>query len=288
MIIAFLCTTAFLPTLFSSEGYWTKTAEQVLQEKGKSLRIGIMCAHPNELGKLVDKMEQPQVVEKGMRKYVHGRLWGIDTVIAVARVGKVAAACTTTHLISQYNVDLILYTGVAGATDDTLNIGDVVIAKGLVQHDMDSSPLIPRFYIPFLRIKTFCPDAFLQEKAFTATTLFFTEQLKGCIDTTQLANLKITQPKVTFGIIASGDKFFSDKNDLVVLKKELPEVSCVEMEGASVAQVCYEYDVPCVVIRSISDRASKDAGAACLQFMREVSHLYTEKILNNLYVALQN
>lgn len=229
-------------------------------------------------------MENPEVLESGLRKYYKGTLWGIDTVVVVARVGKVAAAVTTTHLLTQFNVDMVIFTGVGGAADESLNIGDVVVANGLIQHDMDATPLTPLFTIPFLRIKTFCPDEFLQKVAYASSQQFLDTQLNNSIDSPTRAEFKIAKPKVIYGAIASGDKFFADKTELQRLKNKLPEVMCVEMEGAAVAQVCYEYDVPCVVIRTISDHASKNADIDCMKFMRQVSCKYAESIIKNVYI----
>ncbi len=271
-------------SLGATDGFWTKDARTCIQEKGKSLKIGIMCAHPNELGAFVDKMEAPHIHEQGMRKFIQGRLYGIDSVVVVSRVGKVAASSTAAHLITQYNVDMIILTGVAGAADESLSMGDCVIASGLIQHDMDSSPIIPQYHIPFLRIKTFCPDQFLQERASLAATKFLQEQLKTVVDADTLADLKVVNPKVVRGCIASGDKFFADKLELSRLKQKLPETICVEMEGAAVAQVCYEYGIPCAVIRIISDLAVQNADVDCLRFMKQVAHIYSENIVKNLYL----
>lgn len=278
---------AFTFSIEANDGFWTTDARTVIQQKGKELRIGIICAHPNELGSLVEKMEGTQTTERGMRKYVHGKLWGIDTVVVVARVGKVAASSTTATLITQHAVDLVIFTGVAGAADESLGMGDCVIASGLIQHDMDSSPIIPVYTIPFLRIKTLCPDKFLQEKAFAAATLFVNQQLKDKLSSSILTELKVLHPKVVYGCVASGDKFFADKQQLAALKQKLPEISCVEMEGAAVAQVCYEYSIPCVVIRTISDLAMQNADVDCLKFMKLISHVYTENIIKNIYSSIQ-
>ena len=139
---------------------------------------------------------------------------------------------------------------------------------------------------PFLNVKSFCPDKFLQDRALDAATLFIDQQLGDPVDAETLTELKVIEPKALCGTIASGDKFFADRDELVRLKEKLPEISCVEMECAAVAQVCYEYDVPCLVIRTISDLATKDADVDCLTFMRKVSHLYSENIIKNLYESL--
>jgi len=285
-IFLLICTLSY--NLVATNGYWTARADAIIAQKAHKMRIGIICAHPNEVGRLIESMQDVTKSEKGMRTYYEGTLYGIDTVAVIARVGKVAASSTATHLIGQYHVDIILYTGVAGACDEALEIGDIVIANGLIQHDMDSSPLTPAFTIPFLKIKTFCPDSFLQEKAYAAAKHFLSKQYSKTLTPETIEEFKLHSPKVVLATIASGDKFFSDKTELAKLKQKLPEACCVEMEGAAVAQVCYEYDVPCVVIRIISDRAVQNAEVDCLKFMKQVSHLYSEKIIENLCESIRS
>ncbi len=88
----------------------------------------------------------------GMRTYYSGRLFNEDVVLAFSRWSKVAAVSTVTTLIQKYNVDLVLFTGVAGALNSRLNVGDIIIADNLTQYDMDVSglPRFKKFEIPLL------------------------------------------------------------------------------------------------------------------------------------------
>ena len=63
----------------------------------------------------------------------------------------------------------------------------------------------------------------------------------------------ITSPKVRTGLIVPGDQLDADLRN--TLGREIPDALCVEMEGAAVAQVCHERDVPLIVVRTISDKA---------------------------------
>src|SRR5215831_16031416 len=92
---------------------------------------------------------------RGMREYLEGELYGKDTVLVFSRWAKVAAASTATTLIEVFGVDLVVFTGVAGAADSSLEIGDVVIGTKLVQHDLDPRPLFGRFEVPLLDKITF-------------------------------------------------------------------------------------------------------------------------------------
>jgi adenosylhomocysteine nucleosidase len=93
----------------------------------------------------------------------------------------------------------------------------------------------------------------------------------------------IPSPQVVLGDIASGDQFFSAEEDVLALGSALPSVKCVEMEGAAVAQVCFEYGVPFTVIRTISDAANEDAPTNFMAFIQEVASLYAHDIIKNLF-----
>ncbi|MFA6582380.1 MAG: 5'-methylthioadenosine/S-adenosylhomocysteine nucleosidase, partial [Paludibacter sp.] len=107
--------------------------------------LGIMGAMPEEMDKIIASITNKQIEESGSRIYYRGELFGQEVVAVFSRWGKVAAAATVTHLILEYKVDRIIFTGVAGAISPELNVGDVVIGQRLFQHDMDARPLMRRF-----------------------------------------------------------------------------------------------------------------------------------------------
>src|SRR5689334_16234345 len=104
-------------------------------------RLGLISALHQEQAGLIETMEGRETTVRGMREYVVGKLWGIDTVCVLSRIGKVAAAATVATLIEHFGVSHIAFTGVAGAVDREIQIGDIVIADALVQHDIDATPL---------------------------------------------------------------------------------------------------------------------------------------------------
>jgi adenosylhomocysteine nucleosidase len=223
------------------------------------MTLGILSAMNEEIETLVADLTPlpggPEPSERGRRRYHHGLLFGTPVVLVYSRIGKVAAATTATHLILEHGVTEILFTGVAGAADPGLHIGDVVVADALYQHDMDASPLFPRHQIPLLgvdRIET-CP--LRRPRLMAAATQFLGEHFDRHVPPAVQAEFRLRGPKAFEANIASGDKFFARQCDKDGLKSRLKNVFCVEMEGASVAQVCYEYDIPFSVIRTISDRA---------------------------------
>jgi len=245
--------------------------------------IGIMSAMDEEITKLVsalDPLEEKSI--EGGRTYYRGKLWGTAVVLVFSRWGKVAAAMTVTSLIAKYKVNQVIFTGVAGGVDEKLKVGDIVIGNHLYQHDMDARPLFKRFEIPLLNVSKLSSDADLVIRAREAALKFFSGNMHNIISRHILNEFNITKPSVLEGPIASGDQFFNSREACENLKNCLPEAICVEMEGAAVAQVCYEYNIPFVIIRTISDSADEQAHVDFVKFINFVASNYSYGILQNI------
>jgi adenosylhomocysteine nucleosidase len=118
-----------------------------------------MSAMREEIESLVMELgTADEAIHTGMRTYHWGLLWDIPVVMVYSRIGNVAAATTATHLVVQFGVDEVIFTGVAGAVDPALNIGDIVVGDKLYQHDMDARPLFLRHEIPLLDMTTMETD----------------------------------------------------------------------------------------------------------------------------------
>lgn len=261
------------------------TASEVFA-KNSQPTIGIICAVPAECGDLSEHMDSCNT--EGGRNFYKGKLHGFDTVFVASRIGKVAAAATATHLIAEYKVDLVIFIGVAGAVDPALNVGDVVIGTSLIQHDMDARPFCPVYEIPLLKIKACNSDPLLESLASKASQEFIRNELTSTIPQTILNEFGIQQSKTVHGLIITGDQVISQEEQKVLLKEKLPEALCVEMEGASVAQVCYEYNTPFIVIRTISDFANHQHSPTDVKkFVNQVSGYYAQGILNNLFLLIK-
>jgi len=248
--------------------------------------IGIMGAITEEIGLIVGEMGPDTVVAtRGMRSYHAGTLWRVPVVVVYSRIGKVAAAATATHLIVDYHVDKIIFTGVAGGVDPTLNVGDIVVAGDLYQHDMDARPLFERHEVPLLGRSRFPSSKELSRKCLEASRLFLEVDLPEIVSAETLASFGITGPKAVCAGIASGDKFFADPSESGELAGRLP-VSCVEMEGAAVAQVCHEYGIDCAVVRTISDSAGSNAHVDFAEFVKRIAAIYSygivKRVLSNI------
>ncbi len=263
------------------------TAEEVFAKKAP-LTIGIISAVPAERGPILEHMESCTSHESGGRTYYRGKLYGFDTVLVASRIGKVAAAATAVHLILKYDVDLIIFVGVAGAIDPSLNVGDVVVANSLIQHDMDARPFCPVYEIPLLKIKECRPDPLLNLLAMQASQQFMDQKLVEDIPRSILEEFNITRPAVKTGLILTGDQVISRNDQKAQLREQLPLALCVEMEGASIGQVCYEYGIPYAVIRTISDHANHHhTPVNARKFIERVSGGYSSTIVENIYSLIR-
>ncbi|WP_374363414.1 5'-methylthioadenosine/adenosylhomocysteine nucleosidase [Pseudoduganella danionis] len=228
------------------------------------MRLGIISALAEEQHGLIEAMESPAKRFHGMREYTAGKLWEIDAVCVLSRIGKVAAAMTAAILVEKFEVTHIIFTGVAGSGDKNVHVGDIVVAEDLIQHDFDASPLFPRFEIPLTGLTRFASDCAL------------TERLAAAAEKTG---------RVHRGLIASGDQFIGKRQQIVALKEALPDILAVEMEGAAVAQVCFELGIPFAVIRTISDNANDDAAVDFMRFVKTVASRYAYDIIENFCKA---
>lgn len=253
----------------------------------KPKKIGLMGAMPEETEGIVSLLKNKKETVLGGRTYFSGEINGIEAVVVFSRWGKVAAAVTAATLIQKFEVTQIIFTGVAGAVNADLKVGDIALARRLVQHDMDARPLMKQYELPLLGV-TFLETAPEQLKRASAAVenLFNEEKLFSVFPARTLKEFNISAPKLVIGDIASGDQFFSGKKQKDALLSGLPGTLCVEMEGAAVAQACYENSVPFTVIRTISDAADESADIDFAMFIQKISNTYSREIIRNIFDLL--
>lgn len=245
----------------------------------------ILSALAEEQQGLIERLTDPVRVTRAGRDFWLGGLQGCDVVLALSRIGKVAAATTATTLIEAFKVDRIVFTGVAGGVGAGVQVGDVVVATEFVQHDMDASPIFPRYEIPLYGRARFPCDDDLVAMLLVAShaRLVRAEGLKG------LKN-ELKTARVHRGLIASGDRFVSGAAESKALQDALLaggfSALAVEMEGAAVAQVCFDYGIAFAAVRTISDRADDQAHVDFPTFVREVASQYALEIIQNLMPLL--
>src|SRR5476651_2798522 len=249
------------------------------------MRLGIISALAEEQHGLIEALESPYKLVHGMREYTAGKLWEIDAVCVLSRIGKVAAAMTAAILVEKFEVTHIVFTGVAGSGDNSVRVGDIVVADALIQHDFDASPLFPRFEVPLTGLSQFASDVALSDKLAEAARLFIRDQLAHVIDTAEAKEFGLERPQLHRGLIASGDQFIGKRAQVVRLKEALPTVLALEMEGAAVAQVCFELGIPFAVIRTISDNVNDHAAVDFMRFVKTVASRYAFDVIKNFCQA---
>lgn len=244
--------------------------------------LGIMGAMPEEMEKVIAAITDKEIIERGSRLYYRGKLFGQDVVAVFSRWGKVAAATTATNLILEFKVDRIIFTGIAGAISPELNIGDIVIGERLYQHDMDARPLMRRFEIPLTGKTSYeTPDENVK---------LMTQAVHNFLKNNQEFRKELTKHglynlKLLVGDIASGDLFISSVQMKQAISSNLPSVVCAEMEGAAVAQVCDDYDIPLVVVRVISDQSDGETHLMESGFVNHHAGYYSLGILKE-YISI--
>ncbi|MCF6212455.1 MAG: 5'-methylthioadenosine/adenosylhomocysteine nucleosidase [Flavobacteriaceae bacterium] len=245
------------------------------------MSLGIMSAMPEEINSVLNAMTSVSSAVHGNRTFYKGLLYKKPVVLVFSNWGKVAAATTATQLIQSFNIKKLIFTGVAGALQEHLNIGDVVVGKHLYQHDMDARPLYEQFEIPIIKKKFFKTDVSLTKELVKASEAYL-QAIPNNLSHTLSSEFGITNPKVFTGGIASGDQFISSIEKIEQFNKNLPDVLCVEMEGAAVAQVCFDYKVCFAIMRTLSDKAKANASIDFQKFAKQVASTYALGILEKI------
>jgi adenosylhomocysteine nucleosidase len=201
--------------------------------------IGIVGGSEKQMGVILEGMKVTRKAAFGVSKFYFGKIGKSPVVICVSGLGKVAAATACQVMIEKFKVRKVVFIGVAGALNPDLDIGDFVVSKDCMQHDVDMSALgLKPGQFLYAKQAIYPADKKLANKA--------------------LAALKAAGFRATIGRVLSGDQFVSDRGKSEQLRKDLGG-DCIEMEGAAAAYVCTAGKVPFVVLREISDRADHAA-----------------------------
>ena len=247
-----------------------------------SAPIAIVAALHDELASVLALMPDERRRVVGGRAFWVGHLHGQTVVAVLSGIGKVAAATTATLLIERFGVRRVVFSGVAGGLGPGVKVGDVVLARSFLQHDMDASPLFPRHEVPGYGRARFEADAGLSDALALACErmlLTLPQQLGAEIVTT----FGLQGPRLHQGLLVSGDRFVASTAESRALLRELPDALAVEMEGAAFAQVCHDFGVPLAVVRTISDRADDAAHVDFPKFLSEVASRYSCAVIDALF-----
>lgn len=223
------------------------------------MTIGIIGAMDEEIALLQEEMTDKQTNTVANCLFVQGKLLGRDVVLLKSGIGKVNAAMATTIMHERFVPSHVINTGSAGGFTSELEVGDVVISTEVVHHDVDVTafnyaygqvPNMPAMY---------AADMELIAKAAQA--------------------IKELDINFSEGIIATGDSFMEDQERVTFVNEKFPTMVAAEMEAAAVAQVCYQYNKPFVVIRALSDIAGKQSSVSFEAFLEKAAKNASDLIM---------
>ena len=231
--------------------------------------IGIIGAMDSEVEILLSKLDNKKEKKHGSALFYSGVLCGKEVVVARCGIGKVCAAVCAQTMIDLYGVECLINTGVAGGIAEGLKVGDIVIAKDLIQHDFDLTE--------FGYAKGYIPCSNQSDKSVPTRFAADPALVKAFYEAAQ----KLSVTETSIGTIVSGDVFVSSS-----AKKEefvsLYGASATEMEGAAIAQAAFLSDVPFAVIRAISDSADEEASVSFEEFEKKAAEVSSNMMLEFL------
>ncbi|OCA86484.1 5'-methylthioadenosine/S-adenosylhomocysteine nucleosidase [Bacillus sp. FJAT-27986] len=216
------------------------------------MKIAIIGAMEEEVAYLRENIESAESVVIANTEYTTGQMFGVDVILLKSGIGKVNAAMGTTVLLEKFKPDFIINTGSAGGYNPELNVGDMVISTEVRHHDVDVTAFDYEYgQVPQL------PAAFIADEKLVSLA----EKVAAGIDGVGVGK----------GLIATGDVFMSDPERVRFVREKFPQLQAVEMEAAAIAQVAYQFNVPFVVTRALSDIAGKESDLSFDQFLEKAA-----------------
>lgn len=185
-------------------------------------------------------------------EFTTGNMDGAEVILLRSGIGKVNAAMSTTILLDRFKPDYVINTGSAGGFHPDLNVGDVVISSEVRHHDVD----VTAFGYEYGQVPQL-PAAF--------------EANSGLVEIAESAAQEIGSVQVVKGLIATGDSFMNDPKRVDAIRDKFLNLQAVEMEAAAIAQVSYQFGIPFVIIRSLSDIAGKESDVSFEQYLEKAA-----------------
>lgn len=237
---------------------WYPTLAQTYQPQPVT---GLLGAFSAEVTLVKESLKQPETVVVDGITFTTGRIGNQRVVVAETGIGKVNAAMTTAIMLNHFHPQRVLFTGIAGGTNPDLQPGDIVIARQTAHHDYQSITLDRR-----PTKQTYSLSGKLNPAYFLADSTML-QRAQTVARSVAFESVPITKrpPTVLTGTVVTGDQFISSAEKVAQLRQTF-NADATEMEGAAVAQVCYQMRVPHLVIRSLSDRADDNARTDMLTF----------------------
>ncbi|HJF20077.1 MAG TPA: 5'-methylthioadenosine/adenosylhomocysteine nucleosidase [Enterococcus columbae] len=214
------------------------------------MKIGIIGAMEQEIKLLREAIEGAVSWERAGVLFISGTLGKHEVIVVRSGIGKVAASVTTSLLIQQYGVNMVINTGSAGGIGEGLAVGDVVFSDKLAYFDVD----VTGFGYEYGQLPAGMP------LYFEASSYVLSAMKKAAENTGQ---------KVKTGLIVTGDTFVNDEQKVAQIKSHFPEALACEMEGAAIAQTARQFNIPFLVVRAISDTADHQATISFDEFIEE-------------------
>ncbi|RFU65795.1 5'-methylthioadenosine/S-adenosylhomocysteine nucleosidase [Peribacillus glennii] len=224
------------------------------------MKLAIIGAMEEEVAILRGKIENLEQVTIAGCEFNTGRLNGVDVILLKSGIGKVNAAMSTTILLEKFKPDAVINTGSAGGYLPSLNVGDVVISTEVRHHDVD----VTAFGYEYGQVPQM-PPAFVSDKKLLETALEAAKEIRDI--------------QVVKGLIVTGDSFMSDPDRVEFVRGKFNDLHAVEMEAAAIAQVAYQFNVPFVIIRSLSDIAGKESNISFDKFLETAAQNSSQLIL---------
>ena len=202
----------------------------IIMAREKTMKkIGIILAMEKEFAFFAARLPDLRQTILHKCKFMSGNYNSYAVTAVICGMGKVNAALAASDLINSFNVDMIINIGISGGIDTSLNIGDFVIGKDIVYHDV------------------WCGEPNKIGQVQNLPEIYHSaDELIACL------------PNIRKGLICCGDQFISKQDDLLQIKRNFPEALAVDMESAAIAQICWLYEVPLLVVRQISDITGSD------------------------------
>lgn len=228
------------------------------------LKVGIICAGDRELEPFLPHIENCKISEKAMLKIYEGTINGINIVILFSGVCKVNAAIATQILIDKYNVNSIINAGTCGGMVDNLDVFDTIISTEVAYHDVHDD-ILTGFH-PWIE------------------TIYFPADKKLLELSKKAVNDMLVEHKIVFGRMVTGETFITEDGRDEINRKYSP--LSVDMETASIAHVCYVYQVPFIAIRTITDTPTH-SGSENFDINCEKSSEIAKEVVLNLLIEIK-
>ncbi|GEK33325.1 5'-methylthioadenosine/S-adenosylhomocysteine nucleosidase [Kurthia sibirica] len=224
------------------------------------MKIAVIGAMEEEVELLRGAIEDAKTTTIANSEYTEGTYAGKEIVLLKSGIGKVNAAMSTTILLQQFKPDIVINTGSAGGYDENLEVGAIVISDEVRHHDVDATIFgyeigqVPQMPAGFKA------DAHL-------------------ITVAEQAVEAVGEHPYAVGLITTGDSFMNDPVRVEMVRTQFPTMKAVEMEAAAVAQVCFQFATPFVVIRALSDIAGKQSNISFDEFLPVAAKHSTQVVL---------